>query len=312
MKIERDKLVIKLKNAISNKVFLKTIIIGLKKVRHIFWINNDSIRRNQLDIYDYKKLKKKYYHIIEKRRVEENMQYKQSNRVWICWLQGIDNAPQLVKRCVYSIYKNLDERDITIITSENYYEYVNLPKYIINKWEHGIISNAHFSDLLRLELIINYGGIWMDSTVLCTDKKIPKYITNVPLFVYSNEYRGSDVIVASNWLISGNKNNNILVATRDLLYEYWKNEDVLINYFIFHLFFTMATEKYTEEWKLVHKFNNISPHILQHELFDKYSDERFEEIKSMSVFHKLNNKSVGPKYKSDTYYDYIINKGIEL
>ena len=38
----------------------------------------------------------------------------------------------------------------------------------MEKWEKGRIPAAMFSDLLRVELLIKYGGTWIDSTVLCT------------------------------------------------------------------------------------------------------------------------------------------------
>jgi len=45
---------------------------------------------------------------------------------------------------------------------------VELPGYIVEKWEKGRIPAAMFSDLLRVELLIKYGGTWIDSTVFCT------------------------------------------------------------------------------------------------------------------------------------------------
>ena len=36
------------------------------------------------------------------------------------------------------------------------------------KKKKGIISRTHYSDLLRLEILGNYGGIWLDSTFFCT------------------------------------------------------------------------------------------------------------------------------------------------
>lgn len=43
-----------------------------------------------------------------------------------------------------------------IITAENYRNYVTLPTDIEKKHDRGIIPNAHFTDLIRLELLIKY------------------------------------------------------------------------------------------------------------------------------------------------------------
>lgn len=42
--------------------------------------------------------------------------------------------------------------------------------------EKGIITNTHFSDLLRIELLINHGGLWLDATTYLTGT-LPNYIS---------------------------------------------------------------------------------------------------------------------------------------
>ena len=45
--------------------------------------------------------------------------------VWVCWWQGLDSAPDIVKRCVESIYRYVpkDSAQIHFITFDNYMEY---------------------------------------------------------------------------------------------------------------------------------------------------------------------------------------------
>ena len=96
--------------------------------------------------------------------LELNEMPSKKDYVWFCWLQGIDSAPKLVQDCYNSIRYWLKDKEIIVITKENYKQYVEFPDYIIEKWEKGIISNTHFSDLLRLELLIRHGGLWLDAT----------------------------------------------------------------------------------------------------------------------------------------------------
>ena len=42
--------------------------------------------------------------------------------IWICWWQGLENAPEIVKRCVASIQKHAGNHKIIMITDENYKE----------------------------------------------------------------------------------------------------------------------------------------------------------------------------------------------
>ena len=113
--------------------------------------------------------------------------------------------------------------------------------------------------------------------------------------------------MASSWLISAEKNNNIIRMTRDLLLEYWKKHNILIHYYLFHLFFTMATKKYSEEWNLLNNYPNANPHILQFEMFDEYDAKRMNEIKYFADFHKLTQKSNITNYSKNSYYAKISN-----
>ncbi len=50
-----------------------------------------------------------------------------------------------------------------LITADNYTDYVEMDSIIVEKWKKGIINNTKFSNSLRLELLVKYGGIWIDN-----------------------------------------------------------------------------------------------------------------------------------------------------
>ncbi len=278
----------------------------LKNRKRYYDIKNNIIKNKQDEFEEYERLKKKYSYVIEKEI--ENTNSVQSNKVWIFWGQGIEKAPPIVQACVRSIKKNLSDKEINLLNIDNYKEYIKFPEYIEEKFKKGKISYAHFADLIRIELLTQYGGIWLDATVLCTGA-IPEYILNSELFVYKNiglDKSDEETIAASNWLISSCSHNSIIETTRNLLFEYWRKENKATNYFFFHLFFKMATEKYKNDWKNVPTFNNVTPHILQFELLDEYNENRFEQIKNMSTIHKLNRRFENNDKNKFTYLDYII------
>lgn len=241
----------------------------------------------------YKNLKKKYYKYL-------NEDYTLSNKsdfnrkIWVCWLQGFEQAPDIVKECYKSIKKNTCGYEVIPITLKNLKEYVDIPTYILKKWEKGIISNAHFSDIIRLELLIRHGGIWLDSTVWCTGD-IPSYITNTELFVYREGWYDAEVVNMGNWLIGSSPNNHLLKETLKLLYKYWEDSNHTYDYFLFHIFFKMVSEKYVDEWNKVPVFYQNDSHILMHELFNRYDSERYREISKLVPFHKLTVKFTDEK-----------------
>lgn len=257
-------------------------------------------------IYTY--LKHKYSKFLKGYELKKNTAHEYSDVVWWCWFQGEENAPDIVKACLESIRKNMPDKKINIITEANMWDYVSMPDFIKEKYKKGIISRTHFSDLLRLELLITYGGTWIDSTVLCTAE--PKYAFNIPLFAFKTNEKNDPATAAQSWFMSAEKNTPILCLTRDLHYKYWKKYNYQIHYFIFYFFMKLAAEKYKEEWNSIPFFSDVPPHIMQRELFSEYSEERMELLKRMSDIHKLTYKfkKTSDLEKENTIYQKIIEE----
>ena len=210
------------------------------------------------------KLEKKYKWKLNE--FDENYvdrEHTTSNKIWICWFQGMENAPELVQKCYNSVANNNPNSEVIVITSENMSQYVTFPDYIIDKWKKGIITHTHMTDLMRLELLINYGGLWLDATVLCTGKA-PDYFYNSELFFYQCLKPGRDGHgnFISSWLINAKTNNKILMATRELCYEYWKDNNSMWDYFLFHDFMSIVLEKYSIDLGKIIPRDNATPHIL--------------------------------------------------
>lgn len=242
------------------------------------------------------KLKRKYMNQLEEfeKKYDINLSHESSDYVWICWFQGIDSAPEIVKICYHSLKENLPKKKIILITSENMEEYVQFPEFILQKWKNGQITHTHMTDLLRLELLIKYGGMWVDATVYCSQKedKIPEYYFNSDLFFYQCLKPGRDghCTYMSSWLISAKSNNKILMATRFLCYEYWKKSNIMLDYFLLHDFMSIVLDYYFEQWKQVIPVDNATPHMLLLRLFDRYDDDIWRAIQEQTPFHKLTYK----------------------
>lgn len=239
------------------------------------------------------KMYRKYkYKLDEFERDYVEKEHKISNKIWICWFQGMDNAPSVVKKCYQSVIKNNQNKEVVLITSDNMMEYVQFPDFIIDKWKKGQITYTHMTDLLRLELLIRYGGMWLDATVFCSTPDIPSYFFDSELFLYQCLKPGRDgnANYISSWLISAKSNNKILMATKELCYEYWKKSDFMWDYFLLHDFFSIVLDKYENDWKKIIPSDNATPHILLLRLFDQYDEVVWNAIKEQTPFHKLTYK----------------------
>lgn len=249
----------------------------------------------------YTKIRRKYQPVLNNSKISKYNEKDMSNTVWLCWLQGIDNAPELVKNCYQSVKYHIGNMDIVVLDEDNLWDYVSLPEYIVDKWKKGIISNTHFSDLIRVNILNRHGGLWLDATVYMTGS-LPDYITGNDLFVYNNGWFNDEMINMGSWLIYSKPNSILLLEAENLLFEYWKKENFLRQYFLLHIFFRMATDKHPDAWKKVPYHNHIDQHILAEEMNKAFDKKRFEEIKKISSVHKLTNKTEKIEFENDSYY----------
>jgi hypothetical protein len=240
---------------------------------------------------------------------DDHVEHRKGENVWFCWFQGIENAPEIVQQCYCSASNAFyGKKKIQLLTETNYREFIQFPEIIEDKIQRGIIKGAHLSDLIRLELLIKYGGIWSDATVYYSGE-VPEYMLNPELFLFQCLKPGSDgqATKISNWFISARSNNKLLTVTRDILYDYWSNNDELVDYFLFHDMFQIVIDRCNDEWKNVIPFSNSTPHILLLRLFEKYDPEIWEALKSQTSIHKLTYKfSDADTNKEGTYYEKII------
>lgn len=270
-----------------------------------------EILRLSANLKLYRYLKKRYWKFIDTIDFTRfSTIHSHSNKIWVCWFQGMESAPYIVQKCYESMQRNLSDKEVILLTENNIKDFVDFPDYIWERYNSGCFTKTHFTDLLRLELLIRYGGCWIDSTVLLTGN-IPQYISDSELFLFQNLKPGLDgeAVGISSWFISASTNNKILIAVRELMYEYWRRNRTLVDYFLIHNFIRMAMEKFPEEEEKIIKAPNSTPHILLLDMFRPFDSFKYEALKQMTSIHKLAYKrSEEDLNKKGTYYDEIINK----
>ena len=113
-------------------------------------------------------------------------------------------------------------------------------------------------------------------------------------------------------VITANPNNYLLTALRATLLNYWKQETIAIDYFIFHLMLTsliINDKKCKSIYEKMLSLSSRNPHLLQLSLGERCFDNLFEETISSSFIHKLTYKKLD-KYKnnSNNFYNILIQR----
>ena len=123
---------------------------------------------------EFLNLARKYQYLIKN---EKNI--PDDSPIWIMWFQGINNAPHIIKACIQSILINRAKHPVIFLDKSNIKKYLELPEYILSKFEDRLFTITHFSDIVRMALLSKFGGYWIDSTYLITT---PLNYTNLIIF----------------------------------------------------------------------------------------------------------------------------------
>lgn len=213
-------------------------------------------------------------------------------KIWICWLQGFENAPVVVKKCMESIEQYCSGFEIIRIDARNMYDYAPIPEHIKQRLAQGRIPYAHFTDVLRTAILVEQGGIWMDATVLLT-APIQEQILTEPLFMFQNPRPFKLPHATSNWFIVSAKAHPLMKRQLELLSAFWQRERGLIDYFNYYiLFYILITENeqagaYFERMLYIPVSDS---RIFQTLMSRPLSEKQRHQVCDLTPIHKLNWK----------------------
>lgn len=287
---------LKLKNSIF-KIFIELFIFN-KKTR-------SKIKSRWAKLH----LKEHVDFAIKNTQMPANLD-KDNNIIWQYWHQGIENAPPIIKKCFESIKKYHPECDIRILTYDTIKNYIDLPKKYYDLLEQKKIPIAIFSDVVRLYLLSQYGGMWIDSTIYLTGR-IPNNILQADFFAFQKDPKTDSFEDKMTCFFIKAKANNIWIhLIKNAIESYWRKNDYLIHYFMFEHIVTMisnSTPELLAEWNKMPYYSANITGKLQDKFFDEFIESEFEQLKNETSIHKLTYKRNITKPISQTYYEHIIN-----
>lgn len=163
-----------------------------------------------------------------------NNETKTKQIIWVCWFQGENQAPPIVKTCINSIKDHSNGWDVVIITKENMLNYVNIDERILKKWESGTISNTSFSDLLRVNLLAQNGGFWMDATIFLTKDMMPIEYYGSFFSLKSDDFPINPITMGfwSGYYIFSTKGNIIVEQWAEYFNKYYIKFNQPVDYFL--------------------------------------------------------------------------------
>lgn len=258
-----------------------------------------------------KRFIRKYIRVVHKSS-KIQLKVNSSNTVWICWWQGSKEIPAVVRMCIESIYRHKGKNHVQIVTKDNYYQFVKFPDHVLAALENNRISMTLFSDILRFTLLAEYGGIWLDATLLVTSdlpnmRSCRWYTCKMKDFPgnkeYVSHYRWSSYCI-------GGSDRRIFVVMRDLFFEYLKENKYFVEYFLTDYFLDLIYDTDIHCRRLIDQLpeNNVGVLELNKKMNFPFDKNVWEKIKHKTIMHKLSWKQKYYPYKNNqiTYFGKLI------
>lgn len=279
----------------------------------------------------YTELKNKYYHFIMRNLVSvcddaykevqfKNNQYidsQNTHHVWVMWWQGIEEAPKVVKSNI-NIMQKIFGNDLKIISKDNFMNYVDINPLLKSKFKYGIILQQQWADIIRVNLLKRYGGLWIDSTVVLSNEicEYPKLFDRSFVSICSSE--DNEISVShenwATWFIGGKSNTPIFEFLSIFFVKYFNCFDFNLDYFLLDYaisYFYKKNKDFREEieaqkreWHALYFYNNLYNPISEVNL-NKFNNDLGYCIQK--VTYKINEKKVTP----DCLFSHIVNDDLK-
>lgn len=153
--------------------------------------------------------------------------------IWLLWLQGWDQAPWLVRQVARSWEINNPGWNIEYVDLDNLRSYVDDVDCLYD--DRKDISPQTKSDIIRLSLLRNHGGVWADATLLCMqplDFWVQEAVRPAGLWMYHGNGAGMGAKHGpAIWFIASEAGSLMIERWKRASDAYWAENDRTQGYF---------------------------------------------------------------------------------
>jgi hypothetical protein len=211
--------------------------------------------------------------------------------IFILWLQGFSNAPDVVQRCAQSWkFYHPTGWKIVLLDLQNLHEYMTLEPVFLS------IAPCEIANVVRVHLLSQYGGVWVDATTFCNQCLDDWLLPYTQQGFFAFEKPGPDRLL-SNWFLYADKNNYLMDQWCHATLHFHRNNTTEHPYFIHHYLFgdLYDTDPRSKAiWDAVPKRpanGIIGPHYLQEKGFFTEDPEVHHSIDCQRApLYKLSHK----------------------
>lgn len=224
-------------------------------------------------------------------------------RVFMYWGQGFDSAPSVVQSALRSTIAHHGRENVVLIDDSNAHEWVDFSDRI---WQIGKKYRTAFSDLLRVELLAEHGGIWADATCFSTESALDKFESMTSASGFFAFGKGNPGVISS-WFMASRPHSYIVCMMRDAMRLYWNVYDRPITYYYMHqiwLQLYMMDDRFRAYADRIPDLG-VDPRAINRAMLRKHSEVDMSALLEGSFVHKLTYKNPPELVTTDTVAHYM-------
>ena len=179
--------------------------------------------------------------------------------IWMLWFQGWDKAPEIARACAATWVHHNPGWQIAFLSARGLAKYA--PDTVVLAKRQNISLTA-LSDVVRMELLERFGGVWADATVYCTRPLDDWIDIGVREGFFAFDRPGPSRMIAS-WFLAARPGSYMARALRQRVALYWRGRIRADEYHWFHRQFAVQYEAdadFRRIWDRAPKLSARVPH----------------------------------------------------
>ncbi|MEM9822418.1 MAG: capsular polysaccharide synthesis protein, partial [Bacteroidota bacterium] len=141
-------------------------------------------------------------------------------KIWFLWLQGFDQMPELVSKCYRSWCKHHPDWEVIFLDENNVTQFIDVKSIIEDR--PSIIHRVSQSEIIRINLLRKYGGVWVDATCFCQQALDDWLFPYLESGFFAFHRPGIDRMLSS-WFLAALPGNDLVEIYSETVNEFWPN-----------------------------------------------------------------------------------------
>ncbi|HET7445865.1 MAG TPA: capsular polysaccharide synthesis protein [Solirubrobacterales bacterium] len=229
--------------------------------------------------------------------------------IWICWLQGWEQAPPIVKACLATWERRNPGWEVVRLDRGNVGAHLELD-FPLDGYPPNVAAN-----FIRVLLLREHGGVWADGTLYCVaplDSWLDPLVEPEGFFAFD---RPAPDRMLANWFLAATPGQPLIDTFAESMREYWRERTEADRYFWFHQLWAEAYRdlpEFRRAWDGMPKRSANGPHYFAPDYARRLARPLRPHLRQRLVaatdpVYKLSHRLPGFEPGPDSVYEFLLS-----